>query len=288
MAHGISGVGKTTLVESLREFVCDRRGVFCSGKFFQNTGVNEPYSAIMTAFSDLCDLVSQSHDFDEDRTKEICQTLGPDCGVLSRVISNLGSVVTGTMTVEGGDTVDPQNEVAYTKFKVACMHFLHAMASPKHPTVMFLDDIQWMDKGSLHLIKMLLHDVSFKNFFLLFSYRDENADKIDSLFSSHEIKSRVIDVHVECLERTAVRDLIAISLEANSAGVHHFSNVLSKRTAGNPFHVLQLMEHIKKEGLLTAQHDGKGSFWSVDADVIREQVEVSDSVAGLLARKAER
>ena len=287
MVHGISGVGKTTLVENLRECICDSRGFFSSGKFFQNTGVNEPYSAIMTAFSDLCDLVSQSHDFDEDRMREICQALGPHCGVLSRVISNLGSV-TGVMTVEGGDTVDPQNEVAYTKFKVACMHFLHAMTSPTHPIVMFLDDIQWMDEGSRHLIKMLLHDASFRNIFLVLSYRDENADKIDSLFSSEEIRSRVVDVHVECLERAAVCDLISVLLGTNSASVPDFSNILWRKTAGNPFHVLQLMEHLKKEGLLTSQRDEKGCFWSFDADEIREQIQLSDSVAGLLARKAER
>ena len=112
---------------------------------------------------------------------------------------------------------------------------------------MFLDDIQWMDEGSLHLIKMLLLDASFENIFLLFSYRDENADdEIDSLFSSREIKSRVIDVHVEYLEQTAVRDLISITVGANSAGVHDFSNVLWKRTAGNPFQVLQLMDTSRK------------------------------------------
>ncbi|KAI2489415.1 hypothetical protein MHU86_25184 [Fragilaria crotonensis] len=112
LVHGVSGVGKTTLVENLRETVCDSRGYFCSGKFFQNTGVKEPYSAIMTALSDLCDLVSQSPDFDDNRRNEIRKALGPNCSVLSRVITNL-SGVTGELEIQDDD-VDPKKMNSHT------------------------------------------------------------------------------------------------------------------------------------------------------------------------------
>jgi energy-coupling factor transporter ATP-binding protein EcfA2 len=74
VVHGESGSGKTSLVESLREPVSASHGYFCSGKFFQQTegggGLlvsQEPYSAVLAAFSDLCDLVLQSTDFDSRR-----------------------------------------------------------------------------------------------------------------------------------------------------------------------------------------------------------------------------
>ena len=265
LVHGVSGVGKTTLVENLRETVCDSRGYFCNGKFFQNTGVKEPYSAIMTALSDLCDLVSQSPDFDDIRRNEIRNALGPDCSVLSRVITNL-SGVTGELELEE-DGVDPKNEVAYTKFKVVVMHFLHAMTSPEHPIVMFIDDLQWMDEGSMHLITMLLHDTSLKNTFLVFSYRDEDVEKVDFMFRPKAVASRVIDVQVECLDRTAVYHMLSASFGSNSAEVHDLSDVVWHKTAGNPFHVLRLMEHVKEEGLISMQRKGKSCSWSFNTDV---------------------
>ena len=65
LVHGTSGQGKTTLVDTLRQPGCDTNGHFCAGKFFQDPEIQEPYSAITAAFSDLCDLVAQSRDFDE-------------------------------------------------------------------------------------------------------------------------------------------------------------------------------------------------------------------------------
>lgn len=55
VVHGESGVGKTSLVDTLRVPVIHSQGYFCAGKFFQNSSVQEPYSAIMAAFSDVCD-----------------------------------------------------------------------------------------------------------------------------------------------------------------------------------------------------------------------------------------
>ncbi|KAI2505964.1 hypothetical protein MHU86_8464 [Fragilaria crotonensis] len=286
LVHGVSGVGKTTLVENLRETVCDSRGYFCSGKFFQNTGVKEPYSAIMTALSDLCDLVSQSPDFDDNRRNEIRKALGPNCSVLLRVITNL-SGVTGELETQD-DGVDPKNEFTYTKFKVAVMHFLYALTSPKHPIVMFIDDLQWMDEGSMHLITMLLQNTALRNALLIFSYRDEDAENVEFLFRPNEVKNRVIDLQVECLDRTAVYHLLSASLGSNSAEVHALSDVVWHKTAGNPFHVLRLMEHVKEEGLMSIQRKARRFSWSFNTDEIRERIQVSDSVAGLLALKAAR
>jgi predicted ATPase len=65
LVHGESGSGKTSRVESLRQTVLDSQGFFVSGKYFQTLGNQEPYSAIMAAFSDLCDLISQSEVYNE-------------------------------------------------------------------------------------------------------------------------------------------------------------------------------------------------------------------------------
>ena len=55
-----------------------------------------------------------------------------------------------------GDTTDTRNNAVLANFVVACKTFLQAMSSNKHPIVLFIDDIQWMDEGSKPLIRLLL------------------------------------------------------------------------------------------------------------------------------------
>jgi predicted ATPase len=97
VVHGESGSGKTSLIESLRKPVSESNGFFCTGKFFQPSdegGVSqEPYSAVMAAFSDLCDLVLQSTDYDSHRRNEIQQALGHHSNLLVNTISSLAPLL---------------------------------------------------------------------------------------------------------------------------------------------------------------------------------------------------
>jgi predicted ATPase len=156
--HGESGTGKTSLVESaLRNPVSESNGYFCAGKFAQQCKWDgrllvsqEPYSAIMAAFSDLCDLVLQSSDFDSRRRMEIQQALGTDASLLVGAISNLSPFLDANFDNQFG-LLDTTNKTILARFKIACKRFLRAMSSDQHPIVLFLDDIQWMDEGSRQL-----------------------------------------------------------------------------------------------------------------------------------------
>lgn len=93
--HGESGSGKTVLVDVLRDRLCDENsGYFVTGKYFQNSdGVQEPHSAIMAAFSDLCDLVAQSDNLNDDRLQQVKTILGTDAQILTKSISNLSPFI---------------------------------------------------------------------------------------------------------------------------------------------------------------------------------------------------
>jgi histidine kinase len=152
LIHGESGSGKTSLVESLRQSVLDSKGFFVSGKYFQTFGNQEPYSAIMAAFSDLCDLISQSEMYNEAYLLKIQKQLRSDHALLlQKTISNISPFLN---TLEGTSIpiVDVHNRAMFSTFKDACKSFLQAMSCESHPIVLFIDDIQWMDESSKKLI----------------------------------------------------------------------------------------------------------------------------------------
>jgi predicted ATPase len=137
VVHGASGSGKTSLVDAIRHHVATNNGYFCSGKFFQNSNEQEPYSAIVASCCDLCDLVYQSADY-EQRRGIIQEKLSSHGRLLAKTISSLTPFLAQTeaddyyYTEEGSN----KNEAVFSAFKVACKTFLQVMPCPEHPVVL--------------------------------------------------------------------------------------------------------------------------------------------------------
>ena len=219
--HGTSGQGKTWLVDkTLRELVFDSNGYFCTGKFFQDSNTQEPYSAVAAAFSDLGDLVAQSPDFEKGKSR-IQKALGVDCHLLSRSVNMTPFFDDKARTAQIRNNIAP---VSFPQFRVACKSFLLAMASEEHPVVLFLDDIQWMDGGSEKLIDMFIHDKDIKNVMFVFSYRDEEADAVKGIVQSFEEDARgdnVTDIQLTDLDLSCIRSILTSYFDGSSTFTSH-------------------------------------------------------------------
>lgn len=283
VVHGESGVGKSSLVNSLRSTVVETQGYFCSGKFSQNSALQEPYSAIMACLSDLCDLVIQSDDFDDQRKSEVQETLGMDGYLLRKAISNLSPLLP-TVRTEG---IDVGLDESFTKFTMACKSFLRAVSSPNHPIVLFIDDVQWMDEGSRQLIASLLRNPDPINVMMVFAYRDEDKSLIDDVFCQ-ESGVAIVDVPLSNLDLTAVHQMVSSFLGMTSPRVQDLSNLILTRTDGNPFFVRQFVEVIKSESLLNFNDNSDN--WSYDSERIQREVttESEDLATDLLSYKTKR
>jgi len=283
LLHGPSGTGKTSLIEVLRAPVSESGGYFCAGKFFQNSGMAlEPYSAIMSAFSDLCDLVSQSDDFLLGaRKEEIQRTMGEDGYLLSNSISNLSQF----LDPNGSNGAPRAPETVFTMFKLACKTFLRVMASQAHPVVLVLDDVQWMDNGSEQLIKMLLEDNEIKHVLLILVYRDEEAEKVLDLFRGDRKKR--VDIHLGNLDTQAVHQMMAYTLNTPpNDQTLALSELTVHRTQGNPFYVRQFGDFLEQEGFLKiSSTDGT---WKFNVETIRRESMLSDTLADVLTKKMQR
>lgn len=279
--HGESGQGKTLLVDTLREEVCaSNRGYFCAGKFFQGTATQEPYSAIMTAFSDLCDLVVQSEDFDDDRRRQIRESLALDGPLLARAIN-----LSPFMVEEAMEGSPQANNPSFARFKTACKAFLLAMPSENHPVVLFIDDIQWMDEGSEKLIDMFIQDKEITNVFFILSYRDEEKATVErTLLQSSAKGSQLTDLQLTNLDASSVHQMVCSHLGSSSSELEKLSDLVFQRTHGNPFFVTMFLEVIQHEEMLTVE----GSSWRFDCNEIRSSIMISENVAELLSQKVQR
>jgi len=286
MVHGNSGTGKTSLVLALQESVLLDGGLFCSGKYFQNTK-QEPYSAIMTAFSDLCDLVLQSDGFDEVQRARIEKSLGSDGVLLVNAVSNISTFL-GDRIQDACCSSLSQQSFPLTRFKVACKRFIRAMVSDDCPVVLFIDDIQWMDNGSRQLLEAILQDEQITNFMLIMAYREEESSLIKDDFFT--LAKADVDLKLGNIDLQSVQEMISERLEDVSNGilfdVDELCRIISHKTNGNPLHILKFLEMIKEDGLLTFDDDSWS--WTCDLDEIQKNTMIPDSVAEIISKKIER
>jgi len=288
--YGDSGTGKTSLVAALQVCVIADNGLFCTGKYFQYPNLGrEPYSAIMAAFSDLCDLILQSKDFNEERRAMIEEELGPDGKLLRDLVTNispfLGIDCDQPYTQSISDTNAAINYCSAAELKHACKSFVRAMCSSGQPVVIFIDDIQWMDEGSKELLEALLRDTSINNLMLILAYRDGECFSVKDVFVPQidfDLNVWLKNLHPKCVEQIVSTEL-RIATDLAPSNISGLCNLVAHRTNGNPFHVKQFIKLIKAQKLVV--YDNQSRTWQCDVDTIQRKTMINESIAELLSKK---
>ena len=168
---GYSGIGKTALVEEIQRPVSENRGYFIKGKFDQFLKTT-PYTAITQAFAVFVSriLAEPEKNFQKWQAK------------IQSAVGDLGQVLTDVMPaledLIGAQPNVPQlgGQEAENRFNYVFINFLLTVAAEKHPLVLFIDDLQWIDAASLRLLKVIRSDFKQSGFLVIGTYRDNEVD----------------------------------------------------------------------------------------------------------------
>jgi predicted ATPase len=298
--HGTSGSGKSYLVQEFRRNLpCEVLHV--QGKFDQLYS-HAPYSAFVAASDQLCRQIWKAPNC-ADILDRIRSLLGPDVQFLENLIPTLGQ-----MSKSHYNFIPSSKEcnvaTSFIRFKQIFRAFLRSVASPENPLVFFLDDLQWADTASLELLKSIIHDSMAQNIMLICSYREgemsleflrqyqlgDESVMIDRSMSSSSSTGRlhcaaITDIHVDCLDVSQLNELISFKLSMNSNATQSLSQLIWKKTDGNPFYALNFLEMLYDSGLLIAENK---NTWIWDESQILLMTNVSDNLASILEAKVQR
>lgn len=285
LVHGESGTGKSSLVESTRDLVTkDDGGYFVTGKFDQLRTRKEPFSAIAAALSDVCDLLLQSKQLDDQR-EAIVAALGPSGSkTLSRVVANITQVT--EEEVDEGDGPPSMHSENFARFKIVCQKFLQSVATEEHPLFIFLDDLQWADEMSMKLMRALVSDTKSRHILLCFAYRSNDVDgrEVLNLTNSDAERLPYSEITVENLAEEDLSSLLTQLLETDRTCVEPLTALLMKRTLGNPIMVMQLLQLLKTKELLKYSEATYSWTWNIHTI----ESEISDNPTDIIAQKIER
>ncbi|MGK7876731.1 MAG: AAA family ATPase [Xenococcaceae cyanobacterium] len=281
LVGGYSGIGKTSLIQELYKPLSEQRGYFIAGKFDQFQR-NIPYSAIASAFQSLIrQLLTESEAQLSRWRRELENAVGVNGQVIIDVIPEVEKIIGPQAPVKPLESVQAEN-----RFNQVFQNFIRVFCRRVHPLVLFLDDLQWADFGTLKLIELMVTDMQVESLLLLGAYRDNEVDDnhptmlmIDRLQKQGVVVSQITLIP---LKSSDIAQLLAETLHRDRSEVAPLTELVLQKTLGNPFFINELLGTIHQANLLKFNRDYR--YWEWDIAEI-QTLEITDNVVDLMIDK---
>lgn len=281
LISGYAGVGKTALVEELNRPITEAKGYFIEGKFDQLQR-NIPYFGWIQAFGGFVNtLLMENEEHLAEWKERILLALGNIGRVLTDIIPNLERII------------GPQPEIptlgsreALNRMNYAFLEFLRVIATEKHPLVIFLDDLQWIDTASLNLMQTLFRDSDSSHILIVGAYRDNEIDATHPLSISLELLQKeqvsLTRMTLQEISETAVNKLISRALHTSPDQTLPLTRLIYSKAGGNPFFIRQMLKTLGDRKALV--FDATNRRWKWDISQLGK-MEISDNVVSLMLGK---
>ena len=284
MISGAAGIGKSSLVNEIRNTVINRGGNFISGKF-DPVKRDIPYESLIDAFRELVlYLLAQSPEVIDQWRKSLQKALGVNGNVIVSVIPELELIIGKQAPVPALPSRESGN-----RFNLVFQKFVSVFATKSHPLVIFLDNLQWADLPSLKLIEVLMTSAGEDHLLVIGSFRDTEIDDGHPLMKMLEaIKENDVNVNtirLEPLELIHVKQLLAEIFMTDLPSVKALAELCFQKTHGNPLFLNQLLLLMHEEGgIFFNKADRK---WKWDFAKLN-QVKITDNVVALMIDKIKK
>ena len=264
VVRGASGIGKSALVRRFLEHAQQRqpRPVVLAGRCYEREAV--PYKAMDSLIDRLSThLLALSTEDARALVADDAALLPTLFPVLARVPA-LGELPTPPVIVE------PQE---FRTRAFGALRRLFARLAARHPLILFIDDLQWVDADTITLLADLMRAPDPPPLFLLLTTRVEGSEPVLELLRRTDAEQRIVDVG-------PLDDTAAAALAAEQLGDDAASRALAARIAreagGSPLFVLELARYMHGRSLDEAL--GKG----LDEVLFERVAALGDEARGLI------
>ena len=284
LVSGYSGVGKSSVVNELHKALVPSRGLFVSGKFDQYKR-DIPYSTLAQAFQHLArQILGQSEKELDHWRGAIAEALGSNGRLMVNLVPELELIIGDQPPVAELSPQDAQN-----RFQMVFRRLLAVFARPEHPLVLFLDDLQWLDAATLHLLQHLVTDDEVRHLLLIGAFRDNEVSPSHPLMRTlAELRKTKVPIHEIALANLGLEDvcrLVADALHCEWERALSLAQLVHEKTGGNPFFAIQFFAMLADERVLA--FDPAASAWIWDVARIRDKG-YTDNVVVLMSAKLRR
>ncbi|MEG5032472.1 AAA family ATPase [Microcoleus sp. AT3-D2] len=263
LVAGLSGIGKTAVVNEVHKPIARQRGYFIKGKYDQFQR-NIPFSAFVQAFRELMgQLLSESDAQLQTWKTKILIAVGESGQVLIEVIPELERIIGAQPAV-----LELSGSAAQNRFNLLMQKFVQVFTHAEHPLVIFLDDLQWVDSASLKLLQVLMEDTG--HLLVLGAYRDNEVSAahpfmltVDEIVKSGAV---VNTMTLQPLSLADINQLVADTLICDLSLAGPLTELVYQKTKGNPFFSTQFLKALYEDEQII--FDWNVWHWQCDIDQV--------------------
>jgi predicted ATPase/GAF domain-containing protein/tRNA A-37 threonylcarbamoyl transferase component Bud32 len=284
LVSGYSGVGKSALVHEIHKPITERRGYFIEGKFDQFQK-NIPYSAWVQAFKGfISNLLTENHTRLDYWRNKIMWAVGANGKVLTDVFPDLELIIGEQPEVAELGATEAQN-----RFNYVFQNFVNTISRQEHPLVIFIDDWQWADSGSLNLLKLVLTNCNEDYLLIIAAYRDNEVGEAHqfsmTLDELYEDEVKITNIELDNLTYFNVINLLQDTLNLEVAELEDLAQMIMEKTQGNAFFVNQMLKSLHEDDLLYFDFDKRRWNWELEKI---KALNITDNVVNLMANKIQK
>jgi diguanylate cyclase (GGDEF)-like protein len=277
---GEPGVGKTRLVKAIKEYVYIRG--YNKGEIFIESHCmaqenKVPYQAFKHALDEFIQKTNSAGAEEKaQETKRIQELAGELGAVLIKLNPNLKELLGQVPELPSLD-LEKEN----IRFTITAAHFICNLVREDQVGILFLDDLQWADEGSLRLLEHIAPHIEKTNLLILGTYR---SNEIDEQHGLAQIKKNaenrgyaVTDIQIEPLAHDRIQNMVANLLKEKNDRVHDFAQYISDKAGGNPFFTITLLKEIVEQNAIVWDQGA----CTVDQDKIN-QLHLPDNIIDMM------
>lgn len=280
---GAPGTGRSALINELHKIMVRHRAYFISGKsdLYQR---NIPYASLIQAFGKLTrKLLAESTNRLEYWKKRILENLGANARIMTEVIPEVELIVGPQQPVADLPPGESEN-----RFSLVFRRFVGVFASPEHPLVLFLDDLQWADTATLKIIEQIAADKSIKSLLIICSYQEDEVTEAHPILETIDLveasPASVSQIHLGPFPREVVTQIVSDALRMDREEIQVLADLVFEKTKGNPFFINEYLMQLSENKLLVFNEAEE--IWQWDASRISGADLGEDAIEILMAKIA--
>jgi PAS domain S-box-containing protein len=284
LVSGYSGIGKSSVVNELHRVIVLPGGLFASGKFDQLKR-DIPYATLAQAFQSLVRQMLRRSEADLDTWRaDMREALGHHGQLVIDLVPEIEALFGEQPPVPELAPREAEN-----RLHAVLGRFLAVFARKRHPCVLFLDDLQWLDAATLKFLEYVVTHPDTRHLLLIGAYRDNEVSPTHPLMLARDTmrKSGAI-LHELVLAPLSVDDvgeLIANAVHCEPRSASPLARLVHEKTAGSPFFAIQFLTTLAEQHLLA--FDPQRRAWTWDVERIRAK-DITDNVVDLMVAKLKR
>ncbi|MBN2441668.1 MAG: AAA family ATPase, partial [Spirochaetales bacterium] len=250
LISGESGSGKTRLITECMEQIDKETVCTLLCKCFP--GENKtPYHIISDAFEQFYGYYKELSENERSSEKERLGTSVDNFGrIIVQVNNNMQYILGETQSL-----IKLEAEIENTRFYEVCTQFLCSLGRTGKPVVLFIDDLQWIDEGSLNILNEVGARIYKYPLLIVGTYRSEDVGDDHILQKILNNDNNINVIKVESLHYTQLRLLLSEILTLKPGNMlDELTGYVMNQSKGNPFFSIQLVKYLYEVGVLSQKY----------------------------------